>query len=99
MGLLMSFTGWAGLVAPGKHSFIYHSLHHSIRLSFSLSVRLCLQLPAGSSSVASSIRLADWRLMTPTIREEAVCLTDYPPIERRRDEERRSKVFNCVACR
>lgn len=75
MGRLMSCTRWAGLPALWRHS---SSLHPS---PFLLSVRLCLQLPAGSGSVGSSIRLTDWRLMTPANREEAVCLRDYPPIE------------------
>lgn len=42
------------------------------------SVRVCLQLPAGSASVGSSIRQTDWRLMRPASTEEAVCLTDDP---------------------
>lgn len=96
MGLLMSFTRWVGLTALGRRSFIYQSLHHSIRLPFSLSVRLSLQLPAGSISVGSSIRLTDWRLMTLTNREEAVLLRDYSPIERRIDRLRHTDVFNVL---
>ncbi len=99
MGLLMSFTRWVGLTAPERLSFIYRALHHSIRLSSSLSVRLPLQLPAGSGAVDSSIRLTDWRLMTATNREETVCLTDYPVVEKRTDRHGYSEAFNYAACK
>lgn len=96
MRLLMSFTRWAGLTALGRHSFIYQSLYHSIRLPLSLSVRLSLQLPAGSGSVGSSIRLTDWRLMTPTNREEAVCLRNHSSIERRTDRDTVVSLMFCM---
>lgn len=78
----MSFTRWAGLPTPGRPSFIYHSLpRRSIRplfLAHCPSVRPPppLPLPAGGGSPSSSIRATDRRLMTPTNREETVCLTD-----------------------